>query len=78
VSTAKGAKPIVEVQWKRDNFWVYGAIAPLSGEYFQKEYPKLNGECFQSFLDWLSAQLGEQWTFLQIDQAPAHVSSAIE
>lgn len=78
VITAKGVKPTVEVQWKRDNFWIYGAIAPLTGEYFQQEQPKLNGACFQSFLAWLSAQLGARWALLQIDQAPAHISDAIE
>jgi len=34
VITTKGVKPITPVQWKRDNFWVYGAIAPLTGESF--------------------------------------------
>ncbi|WP_460200336.1 transposase [Scytonema sp. NUACC21] len=43
----------------------------------QYEYPKLNGECFQQFLDWLSQQLGDDYAILQVDQAPAHTSSAI-
>jgi hypothetical protein len=77
VITAKGVKPKVAVQWGRENFWIYGAIAPLSGDHFLHEYPKLNGECFQAFLDWLSEQLGEDWAILQLDQAPAHMSSAI-
>lgn len=77
VITAKGVKPTVEVQWGRDNFWIYGAFAPLSGAHFLHEYPKLNGECFQSFLDWLSEQLGEDWAFLQVDQASAHMSTAL-
>jgi len=77
VITAKGVKPTVAVQWGRENFWIYGAIAPLSGEHFLHEYPKLNGECFQEFLDWLSQQLGEDWAILQLDQAPAHMTSAI-
>ncbi|PHM06109.1 transposase [Nostoc sp. 'Peltigera malacea cyanobiont' DB3992] len=40
-------------------------------------YPKLNGDYFQQFLDWLSQQLGSDYAILQIDQAPAHVSYAI-
>lgn len=78
VLTARGIKPTVEVQWKRDNYWIYGAIAPVSGECFQQEQPQLNGACFQSFLDWLSVQLGERWAFLQIDQAGAHLSRRIQ
>ncbi len=44
---------------------------------FAQVYPKLNGEYFQKFLDWLSQELGEDYGILQIDQAPAHISSAI-
>ncbi|QSJ20556.1 hypothetical protein JYQ62_18795 [Nostoc sp. UHCC 0702] len=50
---------------------------PLTGDHFFYEYPKLNGECFQQFLDWLSQQLGGDYAILQVDQAPAHTSSAI-
>jgi hypothetical protein len=77
VITASGVKPTVAVKWERENFWIYGAIEPLTGRHFQQEYPKLNGECFQQFLDWLSQQLGSDYAILQIDQAPAHISCAI-
>ncbi len=75
--TASGVKPTVPVKWDRETFWIYGAIEPLTGKHFQQEYPKLNGKCFQQFLDWLSAQLGSDYAILQVDQAPAHTSGAI-
>ena len=75
--TASGVKPTVEVKWPRENFWIYGAIEPKTCDHFLYEYPKLDGECFQQFLDWLSVQLGSDYAILQIDQAPAHTSSAI-
>nr|WP_255397084.1 IS630 family transposase [Tolypothrix sp. NIES-4075] len=77
VITAAGVKPTVEVKWQRENFWIYGAIEPLTGKHLQHEYPKLNGEYFQQFLDWYLVQLGDDYAILQIDQAPAHTSSAI-
>jgi transposase len=77
VITAKGVKPKVTVQWGRENFWLYGAINPLSGELFMHEYPKLNGPYFQEFLDWLSQALGDDWAILQVDQAPAHMAGSI-
>lgn len=77
VITAKGVKPTVEVQWGRENFWIYGAIEPLTGNHFLHEYPALNGECFQAFLDWLSQELGDEYAILQMDQAPAHMTAAI-
>ncbi len=77
VITASGVKPTVQVKWPRDNFWIYGAIEPLTGDHFLYEYPKLDGECFQQFLDWLSQQLGSDYAILQVDQAPAHTSSKL-
>ena len=67
----------MKVKWGRENFWIYGAIEPKTGEYFLHEYPQLNADYFQEFLNWLSQQLGEDYAILQIDQAPAHLSSAI-
>lgn len=77
VITASGVKPTVAVKWERENFWIYGAIEPLTGRHFQQEYPKLNGECFQQFLDLLSQQLGSDYAILQIEQRSAHISCAI-
>jgi hypothetical protein len=51
VITASGVKPTVEVKCPRDNFWIYGAIEPLTGDPKLYEYAKLDGECFQQFLD---------------------------
>jgi hypothetical protein len=76
VITTSGVKPTVEVKWQRENFWIYDAIEPLTGKHFQHEYPKLNDEYFQQFLDWLSQQLGSHYAILQIDQASAHTSGS--
>lgn len=76
VITAAGIKPTVEVKWQRDNFWIYGAIEPMTGKHFHSCLPKLNGEYFQQFLDWYLVQLGRDYAILQLDQAPAHTSSA--
>ena len=34
VIAAMGVKPVINVQWPRDTFWIYGAVEPLSGEPF--------------------------------------------
>ncbi|HEY9298750.1 MAG TPA: hypothetical protein VIQ31_20805, partial [Phormidium sp.] len=64
--TASGVKPTVSVKWERGNFWIYGAIEPLTGKHFQQEYPKLNGDYFQQFLDWLSQQLGSYQFYVKL------------
>ena len=42
VIMAFGVKPITSVLWKRDNFWLYGVVEPLSGWHFCQEYDRLN------------------------------------
>jgi len=53
---AFGVKPIAPVLWKRDNFWLYGVVEPLSGWHFCQEYDRLNTQRFQEFIDALSHQ----------------------
>lgn len=77
VITASGVKPVVQVQWQRDNFWLYGVVEPLSGWHFTQEYSHLDTEHFQQFIDALSEQLGEDIAVIQLDQAGAHVTSAL-
>ena len=59
VIMAFGVKPIAPVLWKRDNFWLYGVVEPLSGWHFCQEYDRLNTQRFQEFIDALSHQLGD-------------------
>lgn len=75
--TAFGVKPVAPVLWKRDNFWLYGVVEPLSGWHFCQEYPHLNTECFQQFIDELALQLGEDIALIQMDQAGAHVTNEL-
>lgn len=77
VITAFGVKPVAQVQWQRDNFWLYGVVEPLSGWHFTQEYSHLNTQHFQQFIDALSEQLGEEMTVIQLDQAGAHLTSAL-
>ncbi len=78
VITAFGVKPVVQVQWQRDNFWLYGVVEPLSGWHLTREYPHFDTENFQQFIDALSLALGEDIAVIQLDQAGAHVTSALK
>lgn len=77
VIMAFGVKPHAPVLWKRDNFWLYGVVEPLSGWHFYQEYDRLNTEKFQQFIDALSVQIGDDIALMQLDQAGAHVTSAL-
>ncbi len=73
--TACGVKPVGPNQWKRQCFWLYGAVEPLSGFSFFYEFSHLDYTCFQRFLDLLSAELGNDMAILQVDQASAHIAN---
>lgn len=73
--TAVGVKPIGETQWKRGCFWLYGVVEPLTGFSFFYEFSHLDCRCFQTFLDLLSLQLGDDIALIQVDQASAHTAN---
>ncbi|MEG4090135.1 hypothetical protein [Microcoleus sp. Pol12B4] len=77
VIMAFGVKPMAPVLWKRDNFWLYGVVEPLSGWHFCQEYAHLNTQRFQEFIDALSDQPGEDIAPIQLDQAGGDVTSAL-
>jgi len=72
VITARGVKPVVRVQWPRKAFWLYGVVEPSSGWHFCQEYPQLNSQNFQQFLDAISQELGDDIALIQMAQTSAH------
>ena len=72
VITAMGVKPVGLSQWQRDNFYLYGVVEPLSGYSFFYEFSHLDTDCFQLFLDMLSAQLGDDIAVIQFDLGAFH------
>ena len=70
--TAKGVKPIQKVQFQFENYYLYGAVEPLTGESFFLELPWLNGVCFQLFLNELSTFYTDDFMIMLIDNASAH------
>ena len=75
--TAAGVKPVGLTQWKRDCFWLYGVVEPLSGFSFFYEFSHLDQTCFQTFLDVLSVEIGDDIAVIQVDQASAHTADAL-
>jgi transposase len=70
--TAKGVKAIGEVQWQFEAYYLYGAIAPDTGESFFLEFPYLNGDCFQIFLDNLAQDNADSLNVIQLDNGRFH------
>jgi hypothetical protein len=43
--TLKGVKPHGPTQWRRDNFYLYGVVEPLTGDSYFYEYSHLDSCC---------------------------------
>lgn len=78
VITLKGVKPIGNHQWEFKNYYVYGAIEPETGELFWCECSHLNRDCFEIFLQQMSAYYPEDIHIIQVDNAPFHTSNDLE
>ena len=67
-----------KLPWQRDNFYLYGVVEPLSGYSFFYEFSHLDGDCFQRFLELLSADLGSEVAVIQFDQGRFHCSDTLD
>ena len=77
VITLTGIKPVIEVQWPREAFWLYGAVEPLTGQNFFYAFSHLDAICFNRFVTQFSARFPDTLNLLQLDQASAHISSKV-
>lgn len=75
--TLRGVQPLTPVQWPRENFWLYGAVEPSSGEHLFYSFSHLDAVCFQRFIELLSARFRDSLNLLHLDQASAHVSTTL-
>ncbi len=77
VITLFGVKPIAPVRWSRENFWLYGAVEPSSGENFFSEFSHLDSICFQQFIDLFAAAFPDSLNLLHLDQASCHTATTL-
>ncbi|PMB05792.1 hypothetical protein CEN49_17375 [Fischerella thermalis CCMEE 5273] len=76
--TLTGVKPVRLTQWKRDNFYIYGVVEPLTGENFVLEFTHLDTICFQMFLDKFAASYPEEIHIIQVDNGAFHFSNYLQ
>lgn len=76
--TLAGVKPIGQVQWKRDNFYLYGVVEPLTGDSFFYEFSHLDSTCFQKFINLVSAKFTDSLIIMQMDRGKIHQSSMLD
>jgi transposase len=75
--TAGGIQPVGLIQHVFEWFYVYGAVAPTTGERFFLELPYLNADTFQLFLDAFGHAFPDSLNILLLDNSGAHTAQRL-
>lgn len=75
--TARGIQPVGRVQHTFEWFYVYGAVAPATGERFFLELPYLNADTFPLFVDAFAHAFPDSFNILLLDNGGAHTAQRL-
>jgi transposase len=59
-------------QWQFQATYLYGIVAPKTGESFFEEFTHLNTDCFQIFLNLISQKFADSVLIIQLDNGGFH------
>ena len=76
--TARGVQPVGVVQHTFEWFYVYGAVAPTTGERCVLELPYLNAATFPIFVDAFARAFPDSLNILLLDNSGAHTAQQIQ
>lgn len=75
--TARGTKPVGVHQQRFKNFYLYGAVAPLTGASSFMVAPKMTATVFEVFLERFSEQNGETFNVVLLDNSTTHLAEGV-
>jgi hypothetical protein len=75
--TLKGIKPISHFQHEFENYYLYGAVEPITGEHFFLELPSLDTACFQAYLDEFSKAYEDSFNIILLDRGSFHRAKSL-
>jgi transposase len=75
--TACGVQPVGTIQHVFEWFYIYGAVAPTTGEHFFLDLPSLNADNFQIFVDAFAQAFGDSLNILLLDKSGAHTAQRL-
>jgi putative transposase len=75
--TARGVQPVATVWPRFDNFYLFGAVEPLTGDSFFLELPLLNSAMFQLWLDDFAHTFAASFNILVLDNGAFHTAKAL-
>jgi transposase len=76
--TACGVQPIATVTHHFDNFYLYGAVEPATGDSFFLELPWLNTATFQLWVDHFAQAFPDSFNVLVLDNGAFHKAKALQ
>jgi hypothetical protein len=75
--TACGVQPVATVWQRFDNFYLFGAVEPTTGDSFFLELPLLNSAMFQLWLDDFAQTFAASFNILVLDNGAFHTAKAL-
>jgi hypothetical protein len=75
--TACGVQPVATVWQRFDNFYLFGAVEPMTGDSFFLELPLLNSAMFQLWLDDFAQTLAASFNILVLDNGAFHTAKGL-
>ncbi len=75
--TARGTQPVGTYQHAFSNFYLYGTIAPRSGDAYFLGVPTLSAAHFQLFLDHFAAARPHTLNILLVDNSRPHTAAEL-
>jgi hypothetical protein len=76
--TARGVQPVATVWPRFDNFYLFGAVEPITGDSFFLELPLLNSAMFQLWLDDFAQTFAASFNILVLDNGAFHTAKALQ
>jgi len=76
--TAKGIRPIISSEIKREYGYLFGMIEPLTGKDFMMEMPRLDTETMQVFMNEFEQEDAESLHLILVDNASPHTTEKLK
>lgn len=76
--TGKGIRPLISSEIRREYYYLFGMIEPLTGKDFMFELPGLETQTMQLFMDEFALEDKESLHFIPVDNASSHTTEKLK
>jgi transposase len=76
--TVTGVKPVGQVQWSSEKYYLYGLVEPKSGENFFYEFSHMDSTCFEIYLREFARAYPADLHIIQLDNGPLHKAKKLQ